>query len=95
MPFEKGRQKTGGRKPGSLNKATMNYLDLQVWGKMILDGVSEATPKERIEVGFRALALLLTKIANLPSTPADSLANALQAQQALEQLEEVKVDPVP
>lgn len=75
----------GGRKKGSLNKNTINYLDLQLWCKMLMDATVSLTDREKMETAFRFISMLLPKIPNIPATPQESVQNVANALGELEQ----------
>lgn len=78
-----------GRPKGSISKDRKNYLDIQLFAKLLWEGVAEAdlTSKEKIELAFRGINTLLPKINILPTTPADSLRNAEQMAELLKNLD--------
>lgn len=87
MRFEKGRAKTGGRQKGVRNRDTRNYLDFQLWFGMIKDCAETLEPKEKLEVAFRVMSMLMTKVQQLPGTPEQSLENAMAREAAMGALE--------
>lgn len=78
---------TGGRPLGSKNK---NWLSLQYWFGMIAENAETLTPKEKINIGFRAAELLTPKIQVLPQEPGDSVDNAKRALELIKDLETPK-----
>lgn len=93
--FVKGKPKTGGRKKGVTNKHTRNYLDLQLWFERVntdLDLLED--PERRIDIELKVIDKVLAKMQNLPSTPGDSLSNAIRAQERLKALEEGSREPI-
>lgn len=56
------------------------------WYNLIADKSESMTNKEIIDIAFRALELLMPKVAVLPATPGDSVSNALEAFHALNAL---------
>lgn len=77
----------GGRPVGSKSR---NWLSLQYWFGMIAENAEELTPKEKINVGFRAVELLAPKLQVLPQEPGDSVDNAQRTMVLLKALEESK-----
>lgn len=81
-----------GRPVGSKNK---NYLSLNHWFEIINDASSGMEPKEKLEIAFRALGMLLPKVQALPASPSDSVSNAAATLNMVKELEsngEVKRD---
>lgn len=75
--FKKGNKHGKGRPPGALNKDTQNYLDFQLWFKKVVTDLEEIeNPRERITIEMQVIEKLMTKIQNLPSSPAESVENA-------------------
>jgi hypothetical protein len=77
MVFKKGDPPGPGRPEGSKSKNCMNPV---FWFNMLDDCLHEIKGEARMPHVFRALELLMPKIANLPGTPADSLSNAAMAE---------------
>ena len=92
--FQKGQSgNPAGKKPGTKNKETINYLDFQLWfGKISRDLEQIEDPKERIEIGLRIVDRMLSKTANLPGTPAQSVENV---QKMVEAYETQKANAIP
>ncbi|GAB3995127.1 hypothetical protein GCM10028807_34450 [Spirosoma daeguense] len=66
MKFEKGREKTGGRKPGSLNKATADIKTriVNLIGEQfdsIATDVSLLEPKDRVSAYLKLLEYVVPK----------------------------------
>lgn len=66
MPFEKGRGKTGGRQPGSINRTTTdiksriaNFIDEQF--DSIADDMSQLEPKERVTAYLKLMEYVVPK----------------------------------
>lgn len=97
--FKKGGKGGPGRPVGSVSKEKKNYLDVMAFAQLIWDGAEEAglSGKEKIELGFRALNVLLPKIANLPGNPAHSVENTEEAAKVLKEalkIQDVKQEEV-
>jgi hypothetical protein len=86
----------GGRQKGSLNQKTKNYLDLQLWYSKAMEELNQfEEPKERFQAVMQILNFLMAKVANLPTTPVESVENALRAQTLIKALETTaKAQPV-
>lgn len=83
--FQKGQSGNPGGKPkGTKNK---NFLSLQYWFGLIADNAEDLTPKEQIEIAFKAANLLVPKITTLPMEPGDSVDNAKKTLELLQELE--------
>lgn len=66
MQFEKGREKTGGRKPGSTNKATADIKTkiaalIEEHFETIKDDLEALDPKERVAAYLKFLEYVLPK----------------------------------
>lgn len=66
MQFEKGREKTGGRKPGSTNKATADIKTkiatlIDEHFETIKDDLESLDPKERVTAYLKFLEYVLPK----------------------------------
>lgn len=66
MPFETGREKTGGRQPGSTNRTTTdiksriaNFIDEQF--DSIADDMSQLKPKERVTAYLKLMEYVVPK----------------------------------
>lgn len=84
MPFEPGRKKTGGRKPGSKNK---NYLDPNFWCRELYDLIKGFEPKDRADTVKWLISMIFTKINAIPGIPGDSVENAQRAMDMLKNIE--------
>lgn len=89
MRFKPGERPVG-RAKGTPNKKTKNYLDFQLWFGLIKDKMESLTEKEQIEIAFRVTSMLLPKVNNLPTTPTESLENAMARQEELKALEKAE-----
>lgn len=81
----------GGRKPGTVNKDTQNYLDFQLWFKQIKQDLEFLEPEKRIEISIRVVDKLFSKVQVLPSTPQESAENAQIRQEMIDALEQGKI----
>lgn len=66
MPFEKGKQKTGGRKSGSQNKVTVDIKSritqlIENQFEMIQDDLENLDPKDRVTAYLKFLEYILPK----------------------------------
>jgi hypothetical protein len=84
--FQKGQSgNPGGKKPGTLNKATRDTLNLRLWFGMVIDDLKEiAEAEKRIPIEMEIINKLLNKTANLPRTPEESVENVDQMIEAYE-----------
>lgn len=86
-PGESGNP--SGRPKGSLNKDRTNYLDLQIWAKMVMEGATQVSPEKQAQIGIQLLALLLPKVNNLPTDPEESVAIANDRFERIKELQKI------
>lgn len=93
MPFEKGQSgNPAGKKPGTLNKATVNNLKLNTWMDRLAEDVQLLPDaKERIQVSMQIIDRILAK-SGIPSTPEESVDNVDRMIEAYEN-QKVNVNP--
>lgn len=95
MKFQPGVSgNPGGRPKGTPNKERRNFLDLQLWLKLVTEDLEKIRdPKERIGIELGVVDRILSKLQNLPASPQDSVNNA-EARQAIMNALEVPPAPV-
>ncbi|MEM9829905.1 MAG: hypothetical protein AAF944_04680 [Bacteroidota bacterium] len=77
MPFEKGRNKTGGRAPGTPNKVTserkarLNEILTQIEDKHLAADIDKLSPRDRVRLYADLLEYSIPKLTRAERPPTD------------------------
>ena len=96
--FDISKIKSKGRPKGSKNQI---YLTLQYWYKELMKDWSKLRPAQRAKFSVQLMQMLTNKMKTMPGTPEQSVLNAKDAQELLNDLSgdrkieatETSVDP--
>lgn len=84
MSFVKGQAPGPGRPKGSKSKS---FLTLTYWFNELEKDWPKLKPAQRAKLSAQLMQMLVNKLKQLPSSPEDSLTNANESMQVLEELE--------
>ena len=90
--FKKGAKPGPGRPVGCKNKNCMRPV---FWYNLIEERSAQMTDKEVVEIAFRALELLMPKVPSIPGSPDDSVSNAMNAFQAMNNIVPINGPTIP
>lgn len=85
-PFVKGdpRINVAGRPVGATDQ---KWHDIKWWYNLVLDNYQKLSDREKVELGLKGMALLISKIPILPATPDESVQRVIDVHGELEKAE--------
>ena len=85
-PFVKGdpRCYRKGRPVGSFEK---KWYDIRWWYNLIVENQEKLTPRDKVELGLKGMALLIQRLPNIPATPEESVQRVIDVHGSLEKAE--------
>lgn len=60
------------------------WHDLKWWYKLITDNVEKLSPVQKVELGLKGMALIISKLPSVPATPDESVLNVTEARGELD-----------
>ena len=81
-----------GRPPGAVDH---RWHDIKWWYQLVVENYESMPARQKVELGLRGMAMLISKMPTLPATPQESVNRILDVNGELEKAEANASNPKP